>query len=57
MLGPHAFFPHMTEDWEGLVEQKRQELEQAEALVCLRDFDACCVDGSIQVMRIASGSE
>ena len=60
MVGSQSFFPHMSDDWENTVAEKRQEVqpkELADKIVCLGEYDACCIDGSDQIMSLASGVE
>ena len=64
MVGPNrSFFPHMSEDWELLVVEKKAEMEtdQAANVVCLGEFDAYCVhvvDGdTTQKTILVSGND
>lgn len=51
MVGSQCFFPHMNDDWESLVEEKRTGI--SDAVVCLGEFDACCVDGNAKHAEIS----
>ena len=46
LVGDASFFPHMSDDWDELVEEKRSSLPKDSALYCLREWDAFCVEGS-----------
>jgi hypothetical protein len=56
MFGSHSFFPHMSNEWEGLVTLKRQQLpvELSEGVVCLREEEAFCVDGDAGTMKLVA---
>jgi Peptidase family S51 len=54
MVGPHSFFPHMTGDWQPLVDRKRMDDDRNNFVVCLRDQDVCLVDGSARALTILS---
>ena len=59
MVGSRSFFPHMSNDWEVLVQEKRSAMDekQAASVVCLGEFDAYCVDGSEQKAMLLTGDE
>ena len=46
VVGGRSFFPHMNDQWQTLVEEKRISWEDGSAVVCLRDDEVCFVDGS-----------
>jgi hypothetical protein len=53
MAGNYSFFPHMDNEWNELVKEKSTELPSD--LICLRDEEACFVNGqskSIQRLSI-----
>jgi hypothetical protein len=57
MFGSHSFFPHMSNEWEGTVAQKRQELlpeKLGDGIICLREEEAFCVDGEAGTMQVVS---
>jgi Peptidase family S51 len=54
MVGPHSFFPHMTDEWQPLVDRKREEDGGNKSVVCLRDQDVCLVDGSARALTVVS---
>jgi len=53
LVGDASVFPHMSENWQDLVDEKRDSLPQDSDLYCLREFDACCVEGSIKDVFIS----
>ena len=57
MAGSRSFFPHMSNDWETLVEEKKSAMDEnkASCVVCLGEFDACCVDGTARKAMIVTG--
>ena len=52
LMGDRLFFPHMTDAWQELVDQKEQALDSPSNLVILRDEDAYCVDGARKEVSI-----
>jgi Peptidase family S51 len=56
MVGPHSYFPHMTDDWQPLVDRKRMDDDRNNCVVCLRDQDVCLVDGSARALTILSSA-
>ena len=55
--GDAAFFPHMDDEWEELVEDKQQQMgEESAKVCCLREWDACCVDGEAEELFVVSGN-
>lgn len=54
MVGDCSFFPHMSEDWVGLVEEKKKDIlnidgdddDKEDRVICLREEDVCCVGGA-----------
>jgi Peptidase family S51 len=54
MVGPHSYFPHMTDEWQPLVDRKRGEDDGNKSVVCLRDQDVCLVDGSARALTVVS---
>lgn len=59
LAGGASFFPHMTDQWMPLVNQKKIEFLAAPAhkeLYCLRDVDVCCVDGSATSISVLSAA-
>lgn len=52
-VGGASFFPHMSDDWLGLVDEKKDSLPQDGDLYCLQEWDACCVEGSTQDVYIS----
>lgn len=42
LVGGASFFPHMSDEWKELTDNKKQELGQ---VYCLRDEEVCLVDG------------
>ena len=54
--GDAAFFPHMDDVWEELVEEKQQQMgEESATVYCLREWEACCVDGEAEKLFVVSG--
>lgn len=50
-----SYFPHMSDDWTDLIEEKVKEQGlDKESLFCLREEDACCVIGSKKLAFLAS---
>mmetsp|Transcript_32397 Transcript_32397/g.62038 ORF Transcript_32397/g.62038 Transcript_32397/m.62038 type:complete len:114 (+) Transcript_32397:239-580(+) len=53
MLGDCSFFPHMSDDWVELVEEKKKNVlnridnddDEEIKVICLREEDVCCVGG------------
>jgi hypothetical protein len=48
LVGGASVFPHMSDDWLDLVQDKKESLpkEDGTLLYCLQEWDACCVEGS-----------
>lgn len=46
LVGGASFFPHMTNEWIDLVTHKTGTLPTRSEIVCLRDWDACCIEAS-----------
>lgn len=44
-----CFFPHMGQEWEGLIEEKLQD--QTKDVLALRDTDVCFIDGAKRSIR------
>lgn len=42
LVGGASFFPHMSDEWKDLVDEKQLELGD---VCCLRDEDVCLVTG------------
>jgi len=53
--GSRSFFPHMSNDWKELVEEKIKSQNLGEGVCCLREEDAYCVIGEKKVSFMASG--
>jgi peptidase E len=51
-VGDNSFFPHMSNDWETLVQQKKTS--KLSNTVCLREEDVCCVIGESGVKFMTS---
>jgi hypothetical protein len=57
LAGGASFFPHMTNQWVPLINEKQAEFLAVPAhkeLYCLRDIDVCCVDGSTSSISVLS---
>ncbi|KAL7527102.1 hypothetical protein ACHAXR_001803 [Thalassiosira sp. AJA248-18] len=54
-VGDRSFFPHMSDDWNDLVEEKVETQNLGENVYCLREEDACCVIGGKKVSLVISG--
>jgi len=52
MVGDMSFFPHMSEEWESLVDEKLKDLTLQ--VSCLGEEDVYCVDGSTKQTRVVS---
>jgi len=44
--GGASFFPHMSDDWNSLIDEKKGSLPPNGDLYCLQEWDACCIEGS-----------
>jgi len=54
--GGVSFFPHMSDDWNDMVKEKREGGSGIRGdVVCLREEDACCVIGERELSFVASG--
>lgn len=53
--GEAAIFPHMDDVWDDLVEEKKQQLGAESTVYCLREWEACCVDGKARQLFVTSG--
>ena len=51
--GDVSFFPHMSEDWNDLVKEKKMGVSGT--VCCMREEDACCVIGEKRTAFVASG--
>lgn len=49
LVGKASFFPHMEDQWQELVDKKSADLDGEKYVYCLRDEDACCVEGDREV--------
>lgn len=55
-VGDHSFFPHMSDNWEDLVaDKKMKSADIGDKVCCLREEDVCCVIGAKQDLSIQSG--
>jgi hypothetical protein len=52
VAGGASFFPHMSSEWDDLVESKRMG-----KVYCLADSDVCCIDGVKQELTVLRGPE
>lgn len=50
LVGSASFFPHMTENWQAVVDRQ----SRGRNIVCLSDGDACLVDGAARTLTLAS---
>lgn len=55
LVGDTSFFPHMDDRWLSLVEEKKSDLNDA-SIVCLRDEEACCIDGQKKKQTVLASS-
>jgi hypothetical protein len=55
MVGGANIFPHMSSDWNSLVEEKRTTLDDDADLFCLEDWEACLVNGQGKTTQIVKG--
>lgn len=44
--GGASFFPHMSDNWNSLIDEKKGNLPPNGDLYCLQEWDACCIEGS-----------
>ena len=44
--GGASFFPHMSDNWNSLIDEKKGSLPPNGDLYCLQEWDACCIEGS-----------
>jgi hypothetical protein len=61
LVGRHSFFPHMSDAWQTLVDQKQSERVSGGTngdwrVVCMRDKDVCLVDGFAETLTTLSSS-
>lgn len=52
MIGEKSFFPHMTDEWKSLVNEKLESFDTSSDLVILHDEDACCIEGARKEVSI-----
>ena len=60
LAGKDSFFPHMTEQWQDLVERKQQEIKSddpSKKVYCLRDDQLCYVNGSAMATSVLALNE
>mmetsp|Transcript_32210 Transcript_32210/g.65412 ORF Transcript_32210/g.65412 Transcript_32210/m.65412 type:complete len:417 (-) Transcript_32210:711-1961(-) len=53
--GEAAVFPHMDDVWEELVGEKKSQLGDGSTVYCLREREACCIDGDTEELFVVSG--
>jgi peptidase E len=53
--GDDSIFPHMNDDWNMLVEEKRNAMTPEETVHCLREEDVCCIIGERERRFVVSG--
>lgn len=54
LAGDLSFFPHMENQWQHVVDQKR--LDVTSQVLCLRDEDVLCVNGLTKEMNVVSST-
>mmetsp|Transcript_56757 Transcript_56757/g.159363 ORF Transcript_56757/g.159363 Transcript_56757/m.159363 type:complete len:387 (-) Transcript_56757:60-1220(-) len=54
LVGDASFFPHMDDKWQSLVEEKSGQHSDAGSTYCLRDEEACCVQGKHRQSKVLS---
>lgn len=48
LMGGASFFPHMSDEWKSLVQDKREALEGITTVYALSDEEVCLCDGSMK---------
>ena len=64
-VGTESFFPHMSDEWESVVDQKLEQMKSdgddattnSPPVTCLQEWDVCCVDGAQQLHFVVSGEQ
>ena len=54
LVGDTSFFPHMDDRWHALVQEKTSDPNKIGTLHCLRDDEACCVEGNLRRSTVFS---
>ena len=54
LAGDSSYFPHMDDQWQSLVDTKRNDLEGSRNVYCLRDEEVCYVDGTKKSISVLS---
>jgi hypothetical protein len=55
LAGNVSIFPHMTDDWKSVVEEKKMQLESTNSIVhCLTDEECCFVNGPERSVSVVS---
>ena len=54
--GNHSFFPHMSDDWQDVVEENVEAQNLGSNVYCLREENVCCVIGDKKLSFINSRS-
>ncbi len=52
LVGDASFFPHMNDTWKSLVKKKVTEDSCSGTVFCLKDEEACCVQGTTRQRHV-----